>query len=298
MRVLSAVHVAQNTNIPMMRLSTDAEKAFDRRMGHDRVLGEGYWNALPVICSRDCPPANRGTPFPVLARSKGENIGLSESPTLQDYYHVLGVERNATSGEIKNAFFALSKKCHPDSDPTNPLLHAQFVRLNEAYNVLSKSSSRRQYDQVLETIQRGRASADRSWKRTSPQGAGTTEGYRKEQHYTWYTPGEDSYYWSHFPPQSNYDEPSEKRQQRNRNIVWACVIGSFVSIYLHFCVFSTIRDIRNKEIEEQQRRIMDFYNMTRENARMNSFSKQQEILLQRHEDRLKKLYGREDDPKK
>lgn len=35
---------------------------------------------------------------------------------------------------------------HPDSDPSNPSLHSQFVELNEAYRVLCKEPSRREYD--------------------------------------------------------------------------------------------------------------------------------------------------------
>lgn len=35
---------------------------------------------------------------------------------------------------------------HPDRDPSNPALHSQFVELNEAYRVLSKNLSRKEYD--------------------------------------------------------------------------------------------------------------------------------------------------------
>lgn len=35
---------------------------------------------------------------------------------------------------------------HPDRDPANPALHSQFVELNEAYRVLSRDPSRREYD--------------------------------------------------------------------------------------------------------------------------------------------------------
>ncbi|MEE6519568.1 hypothetical protein FKM82_017230, partial [Ascaphus truei] len=43
---------------------------------------------------------------------------------------------------------------HPDSDLSNPLLHSQFVRLSEAYRVLSRERSRRDYDRLLEALQR------------------------------------------------------------------------------------------------------------------------------------------------
>lgn len=66
----------------------------------------------------------------------------------------------------------------------------------------------------------------------------------------------------------------------------------------HFLCCSTLRDIRNKEMEEQQKKILDFYNKTKETAQMNGISKQQEILIQRHEERLRKLYGFDAEAKK
>lgn len=40
----------------------------------------------------------------------------------------------------------ISMQLHPDRDPANPALHSQFVELNEAYRVLSKDPSRKEYD--------------------------------------------------------------------------------------------------------------------------------------------------------
>ena len=40
---------------------------------------------------------------------------------------------------------------HPDKDPSDPHLHDKFVAINEAYSVLSKATSRREYDLNLNT---------------------------------------------------------------------------------------------------------------------------------------------------
>ncbi|KAK2158861.1 hypothetical protein LSH36_162g01056 [Paralvinella palmiformis] len=68
----------------------------------------------------------------------------------ETHYDVLGVNKDATSHEIREAFVKLSKEVHPDLNPNDPSTHDKFVNINEAYNVLSKMSSRRRYDEMLQ----------------------------------------------------------------------------------------------------------------------------------------------------
>lgn len=64
----------------------------------------------------------------------------------RDYYEVLGVNKNASSDEIKSAFRKLAKKYHPDVSK-EPDAEAKFKEIQEAYAVLSDENNRRQYDQ-------------------------------------------------------------------------------------------------------------------------------------------------------
>ncbi|XP_066592974.1 dnaJ homolog subfamily C member 4-like [Prorops nasuta] len=66
---------------------------------------------------------------------------------LPNYYEVLNVSQNATQKQIRDAFIKLSKQKHPDK--THLDSHSEFVKINEAYTVLSKHSSRQQYDSGL-----------------------------------------------------------------------------------------------------------------------------------------------------
>ncbi len=64
----------------------------------------------------------------------------------RDYYEVLGIAKNATEDEIKKAYRALAKKYHPDvSKEANAA--DKFKEVQEAYEVLSDSQKRAQYDQ-------------------------------------------------------------------------------------------------------------------------------------------------------
>lgn len=55
----------------------------------------------------------------------------------RDYYEVLGVEKNASSEEIKKAYRRLARKYHPDVNGGDKEAEAKFKEINEAYEVLS-----------------------------------------------------------------------------------------------------------------------------------------------------------------
>jgi len=64
----------------------------------------------------------------------------------KDYYKLLGVEKNASTDEIKKAFRKLAFKYHPDKNQGNKEAEEQFKQINEAYAVLSDPQKRQQYD--------------------------------------------------------------------------------------------------------------------------------------------------------
>jgi curved DNA-binding protein len=72
----------------------------------------------------------------------------------KDYYKILGVERNATEAEIKNAFRKLALQYHPDRNPGNKEAEEKFKEINEANEVLSDSQKRARYDQLGDSYSR------------------------------------------------------------------------------------------------------------------------------------------------
>ena len=64
-----------------------------------------------------------------------------------NYYQVLGVPRNASQSEIRNAYRKLAKDHHPDRPGGSEV---EFNRLQEAHDVLSDPNRRRQHDEALD----------------------------------------------------------------------------------------------------------------------------------------------------
>ncbi len=60
----------------------------------------------------------------------------------KDYYQILGISREASSEEIKKAFYKLAHKHHPDKGGDEK----KFKEINEAYQVLSDKEKKAQYD--------------------------------------------------------------------------------------------------------------------------------------------------------
>ena len=69
--------------------------------------------------------------------------------TVKDYYQVLGLTPEAPTEEIRIAYRKLAKANHPDKHKGDPIYVEKFKDLQEAYDVLSDSYKRKEYDDQL-----------------------------------------------------------------------------------------------------------------------------------------------------
>lgn len=68
------------------------------------------------------------------------------SVTKKDYYEILGIGREASDQEIKQAYRKLAMKFHPDRNPDDPSAEENFKEASEAYSILSDGQKRATYD--------------------------------------------------------------------------------------------------------------------------------------------------------
>lgn len=89
----------------------------------------------------------------------------------KDYYKVLGVAKDATTPEIKKAYRKLARELHPDKNPGNAKSEARFKEVSEAYDVLSDTAKRTEYDEERSLF--GAGGFGRAGSGPSPGGAQT-----------------------------------------------------------------------------------------------------------------------------
>lgn len=65
---------------------------------------------------------------------------------MSDYYNILGVDKNATEEQIKKAYRKKAMEFHPDKNQGDPNAEAKFKEAAEAYETLSDSDKRSNYD--------------------------------------------------------------------------------------------------------------------------------------------------------
>ena len=67
----------------------------------------------------------------------------------KDLYAIMGVSPHATQVQIKEAYYRLSMKYHPDQNRESEDAHTKFTELTEAYSVLGQYDLRRKYDKGM-----------------------------------------------------------------------------------------------------------------------------------------------------
>ena len=73
----------------------------------------------------------------------------------KDFYAILGVGKNASSDEIKKKYRSLARELHPDKTKGDDALEEKFKAVSEAYDILSDSKKRAEYDEARSLFERG-----------------------------------------------------------------------------------------------------------------------------------------------
>ncbi len=101
------------------------------------------------------PPIGKTNDTPAVIEAKKVLLEKAEALTSQNYYEMLGVDRDASTEDIRRAFFILSKTFHPDKIEQEVRLslkeavHYIFSNLSEAHLVLTDPKTREEYNETI-----------------------------------------------------------------------------------------------------------------------------------------------------
>ena len=105
-------------------------------------------------------------PSPEALRFLEEMLEKQRASPLSTLYQILEVVPSASPGEIKAAYLKLAKRLHPDHraglklDDADGVLDALYLRVKDAYEILSSATERRRYDFSLSQKAERQARAD------------------------------------------------------------------------------------------------------------------------------------------
>lgn len=137
---------------------------------------------------------------------------------MENYYDVLGVQKNATADEIKKAYRNLAFKYHPDRNQGDAAAEEKFKKISAAYDVLGDETKRRNYDL-------GGYSADQSYQ-SNPYSYYYTRNSQSQQNqyqdsdafWQFFNGGRDTnqYQWYY----TNRSGKNSAPQERTRQELW------------------------------------------------------------------------------
>ena len=79
-----------------------------------------------------------------------EDLSLDNNYQNNNLYALLGLQKTATSSEIRKAYRRLVFLIHPDKNKNDPDASSKFANINRAYKILSNEQSRKYYDETGE----------------------------------------------------------------------------------------------------------------------------------------------------
>jgi DnaJ-class molecular chaperone len=110
-----------------------------------KTVNRNYTSRSLNVC-RHVTKTNKSRNF-ITSKSQARRAFRSSAVNQKrDFYAVLGVNKSASTDEIKSKYREMAKKCHPDLNKDDKNAGTKFRELSEAYEVLQDDGKRQMYD--------------------------------------------------------------------------------------------------------------------------------------------------------
>lgn len=175
----------------------------------------------------------------------------------KSHYDVLGVNKLSSAKEIKIAYYKQCKELHPDKN-NNKKAHGEFVKLNEAYSILSNPNSRQDYDSSVNSSYNypNPTNMYRNNRNTRPKYTTYTnpfdEEYRRqmwEEQQRYYQEQEMRYSHYYRPGQNFYGNQQQSQPVPSKTIILVTIM--ICTVFLFDAIFVTMT--YNHDIDNLQK---------------------------------------------
>ena len=221
----------------------------------------------------------------------------SQEEVARNHYQVLGVRRDATKKEIRNAFVTLSKRYHPDSnhERNSKSVHTNsraFVAVTEAYHTLSNPKSRTEYDRELMVAETYRTQYEQRFYSTSDASQSSRPFTSSGRHDTYYSTGgghSAHHYYNYDETEVDWEmyKKSIKRPNNSRVLYMLLALTFAVPTLFMFRVNHNYHKYYQSVAILESQRNTAAYMAVRERAKKISVQEQLDLLVARHAGRVK-----------
>ncbi|XP_047521289.1 dnaJ-like protein 60 isoform X1 [Pieris napi] len=183
----------------------------------------------------------------------------------KSHYDILNLRKNCSDKEIKNAFIQMSKEYHPDKNK-DAKAQEKFVKIVEAYNILSKPSSRAQYDNIMDSQVKTHSYVYRTH---------TPYNFRNNTAYNYYEQPNSKAN----DKKTGYYGVKGLKKLSNLAITVLCFTVALVGTIIQLVVIRQSYLVHRKRTQEKSKILAEELEKVRENAKGKTNSMQTQALL-------------------